>query len=117
MRLLEHLHIVEILREAEDERHSVLSDLGLNDTTDECLDGPPLHPSFIQGVYFIHCLVINVSSSLRMRIVYFLRRVARDQSHQTHQKRHYSLRVYMSRKSRASSRSAPAGYSVWILFG
>ena len=60
MRLLEHLHIVEILREAEDKRHSVLSDLGLNGATDECLDGPPLRPSFIQGMYFIHRLVINV---------------------------------------------------------
>jgi hypothetical protein len=60
MRLLEHLHIVEILREAEDERHSVLSDLGLNDANNESLDGPPSRPNFIRGMYFIHCLVINV---------------------------------------------------------
>lgn len=71
MRLLEHLHIVEILREAEDERHSVLSDLGLNDANNESLDGPSLRPNFIRGMYFIHRLVINVSSSLRMRIVSF----------------------------------------------
>ncbi|OAX34859.1 hypothetical protein K503DRAFT_803247 [Rhizopogon vinicolor AM-OR11-026] len=42
MRLLEHLHIVEILREAEDERQCVLSelDMRLNDANDESADEP-----------------------------------------------------------------------------
>jgi len=39
MRLLEHLHIVEILREAEDERQRVLSELDMKftDTQDDSL--------------------------------------------------------------------------------
>ena len=53
MRLLEHLHIVEILREAEDERQRVLSDLdtGLNDAHDESLNGLRSSPNDIGGVY------------------------------------------------------------------
>ncbi|KAJ8582554.1 hypothetical protein M405DRAFT_559413 [Rhizopogon salebrosus TDB-379] len=49
MRFLEHLHIIEILREVEDERQRVLSewDTGLNDAHDESLDGLRSSPNDI----------------------------------------------------------------------
>jgi len=52
MRLLEHLHIVEILREAEDERQRVLSELDMN-FTDAQDDTLPSGHNFNCGMYLV----------------------------------------------------------------
>jgi hypothetical protein len=52
MRLLEHLHIVEILREAEDQRQRIISDLDMEFTDandDSHLSGKNIAP----GRYFV----------------------------------------------------------------